>query len=172
MRIILRQRVEKLGQMGDILDVKDGFARNYLLPKGFADRATPARIAAFEEQRIQLEAQNLQLKSEAQKVADKMEGLKIALVRQAGESGHLYGSVRSVDLAEAITNAGFSINRHQVRIDHAIKELGVHKVRVCLHPEVDQHVTLGIALTQEEAVALINPKEKKAASEEDAPAIH
>ncbi|MFN7364419.1 MAG: 50S ribosomal protein L9 [Alphaproteobacteria bacterium] len=158
MRIILKQRVEKLGQMGDVLDVKDGYARNFLLPRGFADRATPERIAAFEAQRAQLEAHNLHLKSEAQAVADKMVGLKVALVRQAGESGHLYGSVRSVDLAEVVTEAGFTVNRHQIRIDHPIKELGVHKVRVSLHPEVDQFVTLAVAQTREEALALLADK--------------
>ena len=172
MRIILKQRVEKLGQMGDILNVRDGYARNFLLPKGFADRATPDRIAAFEAQRQQLEAHNLQMKAEAEAVAKKMAGLKIALVRSAGESGHLYGSVRSVDLAEAITQAGFTINRHQVRIDNPIKELGLHQVRVSLHPEVDEIVTLGIALTQEEAETLIRASEKAADEAANEEAIH
>lgn len=162
MRVILRQRVEKLGQMGDVVDVKDGFARNFLLPKGFADRATERKIAEFEAGRAQLEAQNLKLKAEAQAVAGKMEGLAVTLVRQAGESGHLYGSVRSVDLSETITEAGFSVSRHQVRIETPIKELGIHQIRVVLHPEVDVNVTLSIGLTQEEAAALLKKPAAKA----------
>lgn len=154
MRVILKQRVEKLGQMGDIVDVKPGFARNFLLPNGFADRATEDKIAEFEAQRAQLEAQNLELRKEAQAVADKMEGLKVILVRSAGESGHLYGSVRPMDLAEVITEAGFTVSKHQVRIEKPIKELGIYKVRVVLHPEVDVIVTLNIGLTEEEALAM------------------
>lgn len=154
MRVILKQRVEKLGQMGDIVDVKPGYARNFLLPNGHADRATEEKIAEFEAQRAQLEAHNLEQRKEAQAVADKMEGLKVILVRSAGESGHLYGSVRSTDLADAITQAGFTVSKHQIRIEKPIKELGIHKVHVILHPEVRVEVTLNIGLTEEEANAM------------------
>tara|TARA_A100000171_G_C2135969_1_gene150263 strand:+ start:2977 stop:3558 length:582 start_codon:yes stop_codon:yes gene_type:complete len=173
MRVILKQRVEKLGQMGDIVEVKPGYARNFLFPNGHADRATEQKIAEFEAQRAQLEAQNLELVKEARAVADKMEGLKIILVRSAGESGHLYGSVRSADLAEAITEAGFTVSRHQVRIEKPIKELGIYKIRVALHPEVDVEVTLNIGLTKEEALAMteesLNAAKEKLLEDKKAP---
>lgn len=162
MRVILKQRVEKLGQMGDVVEVKAGYARNFLLPSGRADRATEQKIAEFEAQRAQLEAHNLALRQEAEAVASKMEGLKVILVRSAGESGHLYGSVRSTDLAEVVTAAGFTISKHQVRIEKPIKELGIHKICIVLHPEVNAKVTLNIGLTEEEALAMTEESLEKA----------
>jgi large subunit ribosomal protein L9 len=155
MEIILRKRVEKLGQMGDVVNVKPGYARNFLLRRGLADIATREKIAEFETQRAQLEADNLQLKKEAEAVANKMQGLSINLVRPAGDTGLLYGSVRSKDIAEAVTAAGFTINRDQVRIQNPIKTLGLHQVQVSLHPEVSVAVTLAIALSEVEAAALV-----------------
>lgn len=151
MEIILLQRVEKLGQMGQLVNVKTGYARNYLLPQKKALRATKENIAAFEKQKAQLEAQNLKAKEDAQYVAQKLDGLTVDLIRQAGESGHLYGSVSGRDVSEVVTAAGVSISRQQVILDHPIKELGVHKARVVLHPELSVFVTLVVAQSEEEA---------------------
>ena len=151
MELILLERVEKLGQMGDVVTVKDGYARNFLLPQKKAMRATTANKASFEAQKAHLEAQNLERKTEAESVAASMEGLKVVLIRAAGDSGQLYGSVTSRDIAEAVTEAGVSIGRTQVILDRALKTLGLHEVRVRLHPEVGQTVTLNIARSVEEA---------------------
>lgn len=153
MQIILLERVESLGQMGDVVTVKPGYARNYLLPKQKAKRATKENVTRFEEQRAQLEADNLKRRDEAQKVGDKFEGLTVTLIRQAGESGQLYGSVNARDLADAITEAGFTIGREQVRLDAVIKTLGMHPVRVALHPEVSVTVTANVARSEAEAEA-------------------
>ena len=149
--LILLERVEKLGQMGQVVKVKPGYARNYLLPQKKALRATRENLAYFETQRAQLEASNLQRKSEAAEVAAKLEGLSVVLVRQAGESGQLYGSVSARDIAEAVTEAGFTIERRQVVLDRPIKALGLHPVRVMLHPEVSVTVTANVAQSAEEA---------------------
>src|SRR6266566_7375501 len=149
--LILLERVEKLGQMGQLVKVKPGFARNYLLPQKKALRATKENIAYFESQRTQLEANNLERKSEATDVGTTLEGLSVIIVRQAGESGQLYGSVSARDLADAVTEAGFTIEKRQVVLDRPIKNLGLHRVKVALHPEVSVTVTANVAQTAEEA---------------------
>jgi large subunit ribosomal protein L9 len=158
--LILLQRVEKLGQMGQIVSVKPGFARNYLLPQKKALRATKENLAYFETQRVQLEAKNLEHKSEATEVARKLDGVRVVLIRQAGESGQLYGSVSSRDIADAVTAAGFTVDRQQIVLDRPIKTLGLHPVRVMLHPEVAATVTANVAQSAEAAemqAAGINP---------------
>lgn len=151
MQIVLLERVEKLGQMGDVVNVKDGYARNFLLPQKKALRATEANINHFETQRAQLEARNLEQKTEAQAVCDKLDGTSVIILRQSGETGILYGSANSRDIAAALTEAGFSTERHQVVLDRQIKMLGLHDVRIVLHPEVHATVTVNIARTEEEA---------------------
>lgn len=151
MDVILLERVEKLGQMGQVVKVKAGFARNFLLPKKKALRATKENLAYFEAQKVQLEARNLELKKEAELVAGKVNGLTVVVIRQAAESGVLYGSVSSRDVAEAVTTAGTSIGRAQVAIEDPIKTLGLFKVRVVLHPEVSVSVTVNVARSTEEA---------------------
>jgi large subunit ribosomal protein L9 len=151
MQVILLERVEKLGQMGDEVKVKDGFARNFLLPKKKALRATKANREYFQTQKAQLEARNLERKSDAQKVAEKLEGKTFTLLRQAGDRGQLYGSVSPRDIADAISAGGFSIGRTQVPLDHAIKSIGLHPLAVVLHPEVRVKVTINVARTEEEA---------------------
>jgi large subunit ribosomal protein L9 len=149
--VILLERVEHLGQMGQVVKVRPGFARNYLLPQKKALRATKDNLAYFEKQRVQLEAVNLQRRGEAEDVAKKLDGLRVVVIRQAGESGHLYGSVSARDIAEAVCAAGFTIERKQVVLDLPIKTLGLHPVRVVLHPEVSVTVTANIAQSEEEA---------------------
>jgi large subunit ribosomal protein L9 len=151
MQVVLLERVEKLGQIGDIVKVKDGFARNYLLPKKKALRATKQNMAYFETQRSQLEARNLEQRKEAEQVAKKLDGKSFVLLRQAGDRGHLYGSVSSRDISDAVTAGGFSINRSQVPLDKAIKMIGLHPLSVVLHPEVRVHVTINVARTEDEA---------------------
>jgi large subunit ribosomal protein L9 len=151
MQVILMQRIEKLGQMGDVVSVKPGFARNYLLPQKKAMRATKENMARFETQRAHLEAENLELRGEAERVAKDLDGMTVTLIRQAGESGQLYGSVNSRDVAEAVTAKGVSVTRGQVDLGAVIKVLGLHKVRVRLHPEVAVHVTANVARSDEEA---------------------
>ena len=150
-QVILLERVEKLGQMGQVVDVKPGYARNFLLPQKKALRATKENLAYFEKQRSQLEAQNLARKSEAEHVAQKLNGLSVVVIRQAGESGQLYGSVTARDIAEGVTQAGFTIARGQVVLEKAIKTLGLYKQRVVLHPEVSVTVTINVAQSSEEA---------------------
>jgi len=149
--LILLERVEKLGQMGQLVKVRPGFARNYLLPQKKALRATKENLNYFENQRAQLEATNLQRKSEAAEVGAKLEGLTVVLVRQAGENGQLYGSVSARDIAEAVTHAGFTIGKQQVVLERPIKNLGLHPVRVVLHPEVSVMITANVAQSAEEA---------------------
>lgn len=149
--VILLQRVEKLGQMGEVVKVKPGFARNYLLPQKKAIRANKDNLARFESQRAQLEAQNLKRREEAERVAERVGGLSVVIIRQAGDSGGLYGSVSSRDIAEACTAAGLSITRQQVVLEHPIKMLGLSRVRVVLHPEVSIEVTVNVARSPEEA---------------------
>lgn len=151
MQVILMQRIEKLGQMGDIVSVKPGFARNYLLPQKKAMRATKDNLARFESQRAQLEAENLQRRGEAEQVATKLDGMTVTLIRQAGEGGQLYGSVNARDVAEAVTANGVSVARGQIDLAAVIKMLGLHKVRVRLHPEVAVTVTANVARSDEEA---------------------
>ncbi len=171
--LILLERVENLGQMGQIVKVRPGYARNFLLPRKKAMRATKDNLAYFETQRAQLEAQNLKRKGEADEVGAKLEGLQVVLIRQAGESGQLYGSVSSRDLADAVTAAGFTVNRQQIVLDRPIKTLGLHPVRVALHPEVAVTVTANVAQSEEGAkmqAAGINPLEIRDEDEaEEAP---
>jgi len=168
--LILLERVEKLGQMGQVVKVRPGYARNYLLPQKKAMRATKENLAYFDTQRAQLEATNLQRKSEAVQVAEKTEGVTVVLIRQAGESGQLYGSVAARDIAEAVTKAGITISRNQVVLDHPIKVLGMHPVRVMLHPEVGVTVTANVAQSEEGArmqAAGINPLTQQDDDDED-----
>lgn len=149
--LILLERVEKLGQMGQIVKVRPGYARNFLLPQKKALRATKDNLAYFEKQRAQLEAQNLSRKGEAEQIAQKLDGLSVVIIRQAGESGQLYGSVTARDIAQGVTEAGFTIVRGQVVQEKAIKTLGLYKQRVVLHPEVSVTVTINVAQSPEEA---------------------
>lgn len=149
--LILLERVDKLGQMGDLVSVKPGYARNYLLPQKKALRATKENLAFFESRRVQLEAANLERRAEASEVGAKLEGLAVVLIRQAGESGQLYGSVSARDIAEAVTAAGFTIERRQVVLDRPIKSTGLHPVRIMLHPEVSVTITANVAQSAEEA---------------------
>jgi large subunit ribosomal protein L9 len=169
--VILLERVEKLGQMGQVVKVKPGFARNYLLPQKKAMRATKENLAYFDTQRAQLEANNLKRKGEAQEVAGKLEGLTVVLIRQAGESGQLYGSVAARDISDAVTAGGFTVDRSQIVLDRPIKTLGMHPVRVMLHPEVGVTVTANVAHSQEAAqlqAAGINPLVQREDREERA----
>src|SRR5437764_3789776 len=149
--LILLERVEKLGQMGQIVKVAPGYARNYLLPRKKAMRATKENLAFFETQRVQLEATNLQRRSEASEVAAKVDGVRVVLIRQAGESGQLFGSVAVRDIAEAVTAAGFTVDKRQIVLGRPIKTLGLHPVRVMLHPEVAATVTVNVARSAEDA---------------------
>ena len=151
MEVILLERVAKLGQMGDVVSVKDGYARNFLLPQEKALRASDANIKAFEAQKAQLEARNLETKKEAEDLAAKLDGEKFVVIRSASEAGSLYGSVSPRDAAEAATEAGFSVDRKQIALKAPIKELGLHEVSVVLHPEVDATIVLNVARTVEEA---------------------
>jgi len=151
MQVILLERLGRLGQMGDVVTVKDGFARNYLLPQGKALRATEANRKRFESERGQLEARDLELKSEAQAVAAKIEGQRFIVIRQAGDTGQLYGSVSTRDIAAAVTEGGFSIERRQVMLDRPIKTLGLHEIRLQLHAEVEPHISVNVARSPEEA---------------------
>jgi large subunit ribosomal protein L9 len=173
-QVILLERVESLGQMGDVVRVKPGFARNFLLPQKKAMRATKENLAVFEKQRTQLEAQNLARKGEAGQVAEKMAGLTVVIIRQAGETGQLYGSVSNRDIADAVTAAGFTVERRQVLLLQPIKALGIHATRVSLHPEVDVEVKVNVAQSEDEAKAQAEGKAKAAAAEaapaEEAPA--
>lgn len=151
MEVVLLERIEKLGQMGDVVQVKDGFARNFLLPRGKALRANKANLAQFETQRAQLEARNLELKNEAEAVHAKLDGTTIVVIRQAGDSGQLYGSVSPRDVSQGLTDAGFSVERGQVVLAAPIKTLGLANVSVKLHPEVTSSVVVNVARTEEEA---------------------
>ena len=151
MQVILLERIGRLGQMGDIVKVRPGFARNFLLPQGKALRATKDNMSHFEKERTQLEATNLQRKQEAEAVAKKLDGLSFVILRQAGDTGQLYGSVSTRDIADAVTAGGFTIDRVQVLLDRPIKSLGLHDVRVGLHPEVEIKVAINVARTEEEA---------------------
>lgn len=151
MQVILLERVAKLGQMGDVVDVKPGFARNYLLLQGKALTASKANIASFEEQKAQLEARNLESKKEAEALAARLDGQKFIVIRQASDGGNLYGSVSTRDVSNVATEEGFLIDRKQVLIRTPIKTLGLHPVEVHLHPEVEAHIMLNVARSPEEA---------------------
>jgi len=151
MQVILLERVGKLGQMGDVVTVRDGHARNYLLPQGKALRATKDNIARFERERAQIEARNLELRKEAEAVAEKLDGQIFVAIRQSSDTGQLYGSVSTRDISNLVSESGTSINRSQVLLDRPIKTLGLHDVRIQLHPEVDVYITLNVARSQDEA---------------------
>jgi large subunit ribosomal protein L9 len=151
MEIILLERIEKLGQMGDIVNVKPGFARNFLLPKNKALRKTKQNLAHFENQKAQLEANNLTQKTEAVTIGDKLSGMSVTIIRAAGESGQLYGSVTSRDIAEAVCKSGVKIDKQQIVLNRALKTLGLEPVQVTLHPEVSVEIVANIARTNEEA---------------------
>jgi large subunit ribosomal protein L9 len=151
MQVILLQRVAKLGQMGEVVKVKDGYARNFLLPQGKALRASEANIKSFETQKAQLEARNLETRKEAEALAEKLNGQKFIVIRSASDSGALYGSVTPRDAAEAATEAGFTVDRKQVVVVEPIKDLGLHDVSVVLHPEVTATITMNVARSIEEA---------------------
>jgi large subunit ribosomal protein L9 len=151
MHVILLERIGHLGQMGDVVSVKNGYARNYLLPQKKAMRATQENITYFETQRVQLEAANLEHKKEADSVGEKLAGKSFIAIRQAGDTGQLYGSVSTRDISDAITNGGFSIARRQVVLNKPIKELGLHEVALQLHPEVTVNVLVNVARTEDEA---------------------
>ncbi|MEH6476417.1 MAG: 50S ribosomal protein L9 [Sneathiella sp.] len=151
MDIVLLERVERLGQMGDVVKVKNGYARNFLLPQGKALRANKDNLSVFEAKRAQLEADNLSRKDEAQKVAEELEGKVVILIRAASESQQLYGSVSTQDIARIVTDSGVTIDRKQVVLDKVLKNLGLHEVRVRLHPEVNVTIVINIARSEEEA---------------------
>ncbi|RED13059.1 50S ribosomal protein L9 [Pontivivens insulae] len=151
MDVILLERVAKLGQMGEIVDVKPGYARNFLIPQGKALRANDANKAKFEAQKAQLEARNLETKKEAESLAEKLDGQTFIVIRSASDAGSLYGSVTTRDAADAATENGFSVERRQIVLDQPIKELGLHEMEVVLHPEVSATITVNVARSAEEA---------------------
>ena len=173
MQVILLERIGRLGQMGDVVTVKDGFARNFLLPQGKALRATEANRKRFERERAQLEARDLELKGEAQAVAAKLDGQSFIVIRQAGDTGQLYGSVSTRDIADAVTEGGFTVERRQVMLDRPIKTLGLHQLRVQLHAEVEPHITVNVARSADEAAKQVRGEDVSRAAteaEEDAEA--
>lgn len=151
MEVILLERISRLGQMGETVKVRDGYARNFLLPQGKALRANDANKKKFESQRQQLETRNLERKSEAQKIAERLDGKSFVVVRTAGETGQLYGSVSTRDISELLTAGGFTVARNQVELNHPIKTIGLTNVAIALHPEVEVTITLNIARSPEEA---------------------
>ncbi|WP_373086378.1 50S ribosomal protein L9 [Sneathiella sp.] len=151
MEVVLLERIERLGQMGDVVSVKNGYARNYLLPQNKALRASKENLGLFEAQRAQLEAENLKRRDEAAKVGEKLDGVTVILIRAASDSQQLYGSVSTQDIAKAVTEAGFTVSRKQIILDKVLKTLGLHDVKARLHPEVTVDVVVNIARSKEEA---------------------
>lgn len=171
MEVILLERVAKLGQMGDVVSVKNGYARNFLLPQGKALRASGANIAAFETQKAQLEANNLETRKEAEAMAEKLNGQSFIVIRSASDAGALYGSVTTRDAADAAIESGFTVDRKQVVLLRPIKELGLHSVGVTLHPEVEAEIVLNVARSEEEAELQASGKSiQELAAEEEADA--
>ncbi|MEM1128942.1 MAG: 50S ribosomal protein L9 [Pseudomonadota bacterium] len=171
MDVILLERVAKLGQMGDVVTVKDGYARNFLLPQGKALRANETNIARFESEKAQLEARNLETRAEAEDMAGRIDGKQFIVIRSASDAGALYGSVTTRDAAEAASEAGFSLDRRQVALLKPIKELGLHSVHIRLHPEVEAEITLNVARSSEEAELQASGKSiQELAAEEEAAA--
>jgi len=171
MQVILLERVAKLGQMGDVVDVKPGYARNFLLPQGKAQTASDANIASFEARKAQLEAHNLETKKEAEDLADRLNGQQFIVIRSASDAGALYGSVSTRDAADAATAGGFTVDRKQVALARPIKELGLHDVHITLHPEVKAIIHLNVARSQEEAELQASGKSiQELAAEEEAAA--
>ena len=155
MEVILLERIERLGQMGDVVIVKDGFARNFLLPKNKALRANKENLEFFEKEKINLEAKNLKLKTEAEAVSEKITLNNYIVIRQASDTGQLYGSVNSGDIKEKLQEEGFSVEKNQIVLDRPIKEIGHHEIRVKLHPEVTSNISIYISRSEEEAESLI-----------------
>ena len=173
MEVILLERIERLGQMGDVVSVKPGYARNFLFPKKKALRASKGNLEHFEGQRKELEAENLALKGEAEDIARRMDGLQISIIRSAGEAGQLYGSVNARDIAKGVIESGFKVSRNQVVIERPIKVLGLFDVRVRLHPEVDTTIKINVARSKDEAEqqkklgrALLSQEEEERQAEE------
>src|SRR5436309_5134696 len=169
MEVILLERVAKLGQMGEVVRVKDGFARNFLLPRGKALRATKENKSRFETMKVELEARNLELKGEAEKVAKKLDGQSFTVLRQAAEGGQLYGSVSPRDLTALVSEKGFTVNRSQVALNTPIKTIGLHKVPVVLHPEVEVTINVTVGRNEDEAARIARGEDITAAREEEAP---
>ncbi|MEO1577735.1 MAG: 50S ribosomal protein L9 [Pseudomonadota bacterium] len=171
MQVILLERVAKLGQMGEVVTVKDGYARNFLLPQKKALWASDANLKAFEDQKAQLEARNLETKGEAEKLGETLDGQSFIVIRSASDAGALYGSVTTRDAADAATEAGFSVDRKQISLERPIKELGLHTLTVSLHPEVEVSITLNVARSTEEAELQASGKSiQELAAEEEAAA--
>ncbi len=169
MQVILLERVSKLGQMGDVVSVKSGYARNFLLPQGKALRSSAENLADFESRRSELEARNLELKSEADKAAAEIRERELVLIRSASEVGSLYGSVTTRDIAEVAGEEGISVNRRQIRLERPIKALGIHDVDVTLHPEVTVRIKVNVARTKEEAALQAKGEDIPAPGDEDQP---
>ena len=155
MEVILLERIEKLGQMGDVVKVKDGFARNFLLPQKKALRASENNLAYFEKERVVLEAKNLEQKQEAENILEKLDNLNLIILRQAGETGQLYGSVSTTDIKKSLDEKGFIVEKNQIKLDKPIKELGIHTTNIRLHPEVQATISLIISRTEAEAESLL-----------------
>lgn len=164
MEIILLERIERLGQMGDVVNVKNGYARNYLFPQKKALRKTKDNLAFFESKRKEYEAHNLKMKQEAEELAKKLEGLSVVIVRQAAETGQLYGSVTMRDICEVVRDAGFKLERHQIDLNQPFKTMGIFDVRLSLHPDVSQTIRVNIARSEEEAKRAYQKQAKKAAA--------
>ena len=167
MEVILLERIEKLGQMGDVVKVKDGFARNFLLPQKKALRASEDNLAYFEKEKVTLEANNLKQKQEAEVILTKLDDFNLIIIRQAGETGQLYGSVNTNDVKTSLNENGFLVEKNQIKLDKPIKELGIHKVSVKLHPEVQAIISVIVSRTESEAETLIKGDEIKIESEEN-----
>ena len=167
MEVILLERIERLGQMGDIVNVKNGYARNYLFPQKKALRKTKDNMAVFESKRKEYEAHNLKLKQDAETLAKKMEGLSIVIVRQAAETGQLYGSVTMRDICETIRDAGYHVERSQINLNQPFKNLGIFDVKLSLHPDVIQTVRVNIARSEEEAKRATQKKAKAVKAESE-----
>ncbi|OYX75180.1 MAG: 50S ribosomal protein L9 [Rhizobiales bacterium 32-66-11] len=167
MEVILLERVAKLGQMGEVVKVRDGYGRNFLLPNNKALRATKANKAKFDQMKVQLETRNLELRKEAEGVAEKLNGQSVVILRQAGESGQLYGSVSTRDLAEALVKAGFTVDRQQIELNHPIKTIGMHTIPVRLHPEVEVSVSANVARSLEEAERVARGEDVRTRRDED-----
>jgi large subunit ribosomal protein L9 len=167
MEVILLERVAKLGQMGDVVRVKDGFARNYLLPKGKALRATDENRSRFENMKVDLETRNIEQKGEAEKIAKKLDGQSFTVLRQAAEGGQLYGSVSPRDLAAIVTEKGFTVNRAQIALNAPIKTIGLHKVPVSLHPEVEATINVTVGRNADEAQRIARGEDVTSRSEEE-----
>jgi large subunit ribosomal protein L9 len=170
--VILLERVEKLGQMGQVVKVRPGFARNFLLPQKKALRATKDNLKYFESQRVQLEANNLKMRGEAEEAGKVLNGIAVVVIRQAGESGQLYGSVSSRDISDAVTEAGYTVERRQIVLDQPIKTLGLHPVKVALHPEVSVQITVNVAQSKDEAAVQARGETvRRAGDEPDEPEV-